>query len=224
MDGATLDRPVDYSLVRIIPSAGIMETRTDGRPWVIIDPRTGHGSGIGGLKVESEVGVALEDGHPVYFVVFYPDPAPTQTLANVTAAEAVFLQTVAERHPKSPKPLVTGNCQGGYPDAIVRMMVFLARARGAVRRERLERANVLLHSCAPFDSMSEMQRTHMIHEQSMIVDLSGKKRWPPCQPCCGTKWSSGPSSKPFPAHHRHGSAVRRSRPPRRRPTHPDRVP
>jgi len=61
---------------------------------------------------------------------------------------------------------------GGYPEAIVRMMVLLARARGAVRRERLEKSNALLHSRAPFDTMTELQRSHLIHEQSMIVDLA----------------------------------------------------
>ena len=35
---------------------------------MIIDPRAGHGAGIGGFKPDSQVGVALHDGHPVYFV------------------------------------------------------------------------------------------------------------------------------------------------------------
>lgn len=119
VDGAELDRPVNYSLVRILPTEAHPPTRPDGRPWVIIDPRAGHGSGIGGFKADSEVGVALSDGHPVYFVIFHPDPPPSQTLADVTAAEAVFLETVAKRHPRAPKPLVTGNCQGGWAAMIL---------------------------------------------------------------------------------------------------------
>ena len=63
LDGRTLDRPVNYALVRIRPPEGIATTREEGRPWVIIDPRAGHGSGIGGFKSESEVGVALREGH-----------------------------------------------------------------------------------------------------------------------------------------------------------------
>jgi len=62
--------------------------------------------------------------------------------------------------------------EGGYPEAIVRMMILMGRARGSVRRERLERANALLHNRPPFDTMTESQRTHIIHEQSMIVDLA----------------------------------------------------
>jgi pimeloyl-ACP methyl ester carboxylesterase len=119
IDGRNLDRPVNYALVRIQPTQGMMPPREDGRPWVIIDPRAGHGSGIGGFKSESEVGVALKDGHPVYFVIFYRDPEPGQTLADVCAAEAVFLREVQARHPRSPKPLVTGNCQGGWAAMIL---------------------------------------------------------------------------------------------------------
>ncbi|MBV8423345.1 MAG: DUF3141 domain-containing protein [Hyphomicrobiales bacterium] len=119
VDGRKLDRPVNYALVRIHPPKGTMPPREDGRPWVIIDPRAGHGSGIGGFKSESEVGVALRNGHPVYFVIFFPEPEPGQTLADVCAAEAAFLREVHARHPHSPKPLVTGNCQGGWATMIL---------------------------------------------------------------------------------------------------------
>jgi pimeloyl-ACP methyl ester carboxylesterase len=113
LDGRTLERPVNYALVRIVPPTG---TRVDAqrRPYVIIDPRAGHGPGIGGFKDDSQVGVALRDGHPVYFVIFYPEPEPGQTLLDVTAAERRFVQRVRERHPKAPKPAIVGNCQGGW--------------------------------------------------------------------------------------------------------------
>jgi pimeloyl-ACP methyl ester carboxylesterase len=119
IDGRKFDRPVNYTLVRIHPPQGTAPPREDARPWVIIDPRAGHGSGIGGFKSESEVGVALKSGHPVYFVIFYPDPVPGQTIADVCAAEASFLREIRTRHPHSPKPLVTGNCQGGWAAMIL---------------------------------------------------------------------------------------------------------
>jgi len=119
MDGRELDRPVNYAMVRIRAPEGAPAQREDGRPFVIIDPRAGHGSGIGGFKSESEVGVAIRDGHPVYFVVFFPDPEPNQTLADVCAAEAEFLKEVARRHPNAPHPLVIGNCQGGWATMIL---------------------------------------------------------------------------------------------------------
>jgi pimeloyl-ACP methyl ester carboxylesterase len=112
-DARAFERPVGYALVQIVPPANIKVDDTL-RPFIIIDPRAGHGPGIGGFKEDSEVGVALKAGHPVYFVIFYPDPEPTQTLADVTDAEAEFVRIVAERHPDSAKPVLVGNCQGGW--------------------------------------------------------------------------------------------------------------
>jgi len=119
MDGRELERPVNYALVRILPPEDAPPAREDMRPFVIIDPRAGHGSGIGGFKSESEVGVALNNGHPVYFVIFFPEPKPGQTLADVCHAEAKFLEQVHARHPHSLPPLVTGNCQGGWAAMIL---------------------------------------------------------------------------------------------------------
>jgi len=112
-DGRTFERPVNYALVRIIPPEGV-KTDDTKRPFIIIDPRAGHGPGIGGFKKDSEVGVALQFGHPVYFVIFFPKPQPGQTIIDVSNAEAKFLKTVVERHPNSPKPTIYGNCQGGW--------------------------------------------------------------------------------------------------------------
>ncbi len=119
LDGRHRERPVNYAIVRIDPPAGYPPRRDNGRPFVIIDPRAGHGSGIGGFKAESEVGVALKDGHPVYFVIFFPNPEQGQTLADVCAAEVAFLEEVQRRHPLAPPPLVIGNCQGGWASMIL---------------------------------------------------------------------------------------------------------
>src|SRR5262245_36414993 len=114
LDGRTLERPVNYFLVRIIAPAG---TRQDPRkrPFVVFDPRAGHGPGIGGSKVDSEIGVALRAGHPCYFVGFRAEPVPGQTLEDVGRAEARFLQRIAELHPEAEgRPCVVGNCQAGW--------------------------------------------------------------------------------------------------------------
>lgn len=113
VDGTKLARPVNYSLVQIVPPEGV-EVRQDGRPYIIIDPRAGHGSGIGGFKDASQVGAAIHQGHPTYFVTFSRLPVPGQTLADVTAAEADFVREVQRRHPDAPKPVLIGNCQGGW--------------------------------------------------------------------------------------------------------------
>jgi len=119
IDGRAMERPVNYALVRINPPDYCPPTRRDARPYVIIDPRAGHGSGIGGFKAESEVGIALQDGHPVYFVIFFPEPEPRQTLADICKAEARFLEEIHARHPGSPPALVVGNCQGGWATMIL---------------------------------------------------------------------------------------------------------
>ncbi len=112
-DGRHLKRPCNYQLLRVLPPEGVT-VEDNKRPYIIIDPRAGHGGGIGGFKHDSQVGVALAKGHPVYFVSFGRDPVPGQTLADVMHAEAGFVRTVRARHPNSPHPVVTGNCQGGW--------------------------------------------------------------------------------------------------------------
>jgi pimeloyl-ACP methyl ester carboxylesterase len=114
VDGRTLEQPANYALVRIKPPA---EHPTDlqKRPFVVIDPRAGHGPGIGGSKLDSEIGMALRAGHPCYFVMFFPKPVPGQTIESVARAEAVFLQQVNALHAAAEgKPFVIGNCQGGW--------------------------------------------------------------------------------------------------------------
>ncbi|MGG5809028.1 DUF3141 domain-containing protein [Falsiroseomonas sp. CW058] len=114
VDGRELPRRCNYALVRIKPPAGTRPTDPRMRPFVIIDPRAGHGAGIGGFKSDSQVGVALRRGHPVYFVIFFKDPEPGQTILDITNAEAVFLRRIHELHPEAQKPVVIGNCQGGW--------------------------------------------------------------------------------------------------------------
>ena len=93
IDGRTLDRPVNYALVKVVPPSTV-ELDPTRRPFVIVDPRAGHGPGIGGFKADSEIGVAFKAGHPCYFVGFLPDPMPGQTIGDVARAEAVFLEKV----------------------------------------------------------------------------------------------------------------------------------
>ena len=118
MDGQDLPRPCNYFLLRLLPEPGI-EIDMTKRPVVIIDPRAGHGGGIGGFKHDSQVGVAFKRGHPVYFVAFHQAPLPHQTIAMITDAEAAFLREVERLHPDAPKPIVIGNCQGGWAAAIL---------------------------------------------------------------------------------------------------------
>lgn len=148
VDGRTLEYPVNYSLVQIrerrreeMPEKGSTQGKeskqsvenrrhtlngktigNDGlpaRPIVVIDPRAGHGPGIGGSKLSSQIGIALDYGHPVYFISFSTDPEPGQTISHVHNAEVLFLEEVARRHPNGPKAAVIGNCQAGWAAALI---------------------------------------------------------------------------------------------------------
>ncbi|WP_420908155.1 DUF3141 domain-containing protein [Alcaligenes faecalis] len=114
MSGLTLPRPVNYLMVRILAPED-QPTDPSKRPFLVVDPRAGHGPGIGGFKSDSEIGAALQAGHPCYFVGFLPDPVPGQTVEDVMRAHAAFVSKAAELHPESQgKPVVIGNCQAGW--------------------------------------------------------------------------------------------------------------
>ena len=134
LNAKNFPHPVNYALVRITdrrkksePLPG-HDNRRQGsklpppmpkRPIVIIDPRAGHGPGIGGSKRDSEIGMALNNGHPVYFILFYTEPIPGQTLAYVEEAMAKFMEKIAEIHPYADAPAIMGNCQAGWAAALL---------------------------------------------------------------------------------------------------------
>ena len=116
LDARNFDHPANYALLRI--------TEVDDNCWddcvdetkppvIVVDPRAGHGPGIGGFKRDSEVGMAMAEGHPVYFVIFFPEPAPEQTLEDVLMALRRFVDEVAARHDGA-APILYGNCQAGW--------------------------------------------------------------------------------------------------------------
>ncbi len=118
IDGKDLPRPCNYLLYRIVPEAG-QQIDPGKRPFVIVDPRAGHGPGVSGTKEDSQIGVLLRAGHPVYFISFRPEPAPGQTLEDIGVAQAAFLREVIRLHPDAPRPCVTGNCQAGWAVAML---------------------------------------------------------------------------------------------------------
>ena len=86
--------------MRIIPPKGV-EIDLKRRPFIVVDPRAGHGPGIGGFKADSEIGVAMKAGHPCYFIGFLPEPMPGQTIERIARAEALFIEKVISLHPES---------------------------------------------------------------------------------------------------------------------------
>ncbi len=116
LDARSFDRPVNYALLRIVEIGDdCWDDCVDAEkpPVIVVDPRAGHGPGIGGFKHDSEVGVALHEGFPVYFVIFFPEPVAGQTLADVHHALRRFVAEVANKHPGKP-PVLYGNCQAGW--------------------------------------------------------------------------------------------------------------
>ena len=116
LDARQFDQPANYALLRI--------TEIDGNCWddcvdaakppvIVVDPRAGHGPGIGGFKRDSEVGMAMAEGHPVYFVIFFPEPVAGQTLDDVLFALRGFVEDVSARH-NGAAPVLYGNCQAGW--------------------------------------------------------------------------------------------------------------
>jgi len=121
MTGRSLARPINYSLLRILPTPG-RATDPRKRPVVVVDPRAGQGPGIGGFKAESEIGDALEAGHPVYFIGFSAVPEPGQQFLDVVEGQVKFFERVVELHPDVSRPFAIGNCQAGYQTLMVAML------------------------------------------------------------------------------------------------------
>lgn len=69
LDGHTLQQPTIYRLLRVTrcgTDAFEQYVRRAAAPVIVVDPRAGHGPGIGGFRRDSEVGMALREGHPVF--------------------------------------------------------------------------------------------------------------------------------------------------------------
>jgi tellurite resistance protein len=62
--------------------------------------------------------------------------------------------------------------QGGFVEAVIRMLIMLAESRGGVRRDRLERSSHVLTMDEPFASLTQDQRSLIIREQTLVVTLA----------------------------------------------------
>ena len=98
-------------------SARGQETDPRKRPFVVVDPRAGHGPGIGGMKEDSEIGVALRGGPSL---LFHRLPArarcPARRSRMCGRAEAAFRRRGRARAipRREGKPAIIANCQAGW--------------------------------------------------------------------------------------------------------------
>lgn len=121
LDARQFDEPAGYSLLRVLPDGDACFEQCEGaseRPVIFLDPRAGHGPGIGGSKRDSELGMALHRGHPTYLVAHDMQPCAGQTLARVHHALRRFVAEVSRRHPGQ-QPALYGNCQAGWAAALL---------------------------------------------------------------------------------------------------------
>lgn len=121
LDARTFDPPANYALLKItaVGDACLEECLDKSkRPVLIVDPRAGHGPGIGGFKRDSEVGVAMMEGHAVYFASFFPEPCFEQDITDVLHALRQFVEEISRRH-DGMMPVLYGNCQAGWLIALL---------------------------------------------------------------------------------------------------------
>lgn len=118
VDGRKATPAVNYLLERVLPPNGQMIDNSK-RPIIIFDPRAAQGAGMAGMKPESQIGSSLKNGHPTYYVSFFTLPEDGQTIEHICDLCLEFVQTVIERHPDGPRPLLIGNCQAGWQIALM---------------------------------------------------------------------------------------------------------
>ena len=113
LDARKFARPVNYALLRIVPPKGVTvdpEAPALCRHRPARRPRPGHRRLQGRFAGRRRAARRA----PGLFRLLLPDPEPGQTLLDVCETESIFVKKVRELHPDSPKPVIIGNCQGGW--------------------------------------------------------------------------------------------------------------
>ena len=117
-DGRKFEQPTNYALVRIIPPEGI-KISPDLRPFVIIDPRAGHGPGIGGFQAGFAGRRGTQGRAPGLFRHLLPRTGTRADPCRCLARRGGVPAHCRQAHPNTGKPVVIGNCQGGWATMLV---------------------------------------------------------------------------------------------------------
>ncbi len=104
------------------------------------------------------------------FFSIYANPLLAGLARTETAEPNIGLDATMRELP-AVREAVRNVAQGGYVEAVLRMLILMARSRGEVRQSRLERSNAILQSAEPFASLGEEERTRIINTQTLIIDF-----------------------------------------------------
>ncbi len=123
LDGRELDRPVNRTLVRVTDRRTADTGRRSEwgdqtkRPIIFQDPDAGRGL-ISASRYTSEIGLAIDTGHPTFLILVQPGTIRGQTMDDLVAATRIFAETVREICPHDQPPAFVGNCQAGWQMAL----------------------------------------------------------------------------------------------------------
>ena len=114
VDGRTLDRPVNYCLVRVVPPSGV-EIDPRRRPFVIVDPRAGHGPGSAGSRPTAKSAWRSKPGIPAISSVSCRSPCRARPSATSRAPRRSSSKRSSPCIPRpTASPASIGNCQAGW--------------------------------------------------------------------------------------------------------------
>jgi hypothetical protein len=90
-DGRRLERPVNYVLVRILPSED-MEIDPRKRPFVVVDPRAGTGRVLAASRPTVKSASRSKPGIPAISSASCPIPCPVKRFMTSPAPKPFFLK------------------------------------------------------------------------------------------------------------------------------------
>lgn len=104
------------------------------------------------------------------FYAIYCNPFMASLARTETAEPTASLDVTLREQPAVCEAL-RAIAHGGYAEAVLRMLILMARSRGAVRQSRLERSNSILQTTEPFRSLGDDERSRIIHQQTLAIDF-----------------------------------------------------
>ena len=108
------------------------------------------------------------------FFALYGSPA-MQRIGASHAYQRKQIDPKELAHLPEVEAIMLGVDRGGFEEGVIRMLIVLAGARGAVRRDRLERSAHMLSKDEPFASLGAEKRAALIREQTIIVEFAGDR-------------------------------------------------